>query len=325
MARGCAISWPASPHPRGWTLRWVPGVAAHEGFPAPAGMDPRPQHQPRPPLRLPRTRGDGPVSTAPAWMPAKASPHPRGWTPERDLNDMDARGFPAPAGMGPLPRAAWLHIVRASPHPRGWTPLLVGVHIPPRGFPAPAGMDRAPSGCASSSARLPAPAGMDPRILRPRARRRRLPRTRGDGPSSRRAPRLTTPASPHPRGWTSGGEAADVSPAAAISAGPSPRVREASRTNSRIRSGRGPSPRVRGSRAVGCGRRPAAGSIPAGAGKPAQCGATRPAEGVPSPRVDPRSEYANQGLPRTRGDGPVPTAVESRRLLASPHPRGWTP
>ena len=36
-------------------------------------------------------------------------------------------------------------------------------------------------------------------------------------------------------------------------------------------------------------------------------------------------KYKKLGLPRTRGDGPVPNDATASDIEASPHTRGWTP
>ena len=194
-----------SPHPRGWTRdRRIPVVGV-VGFPAPAGMDPAMSRCTSASCRIPRTRGDGPSAVSAARRRKSDSPHPRGWT--RAWTRMDAlnAGFPAPAGMdrgrrrpargspriprtrgdGPRSDSARARFLSDSPHPRGWTFCR---HVPPE--PAWAGDG------------FPAPAGMDPRSMRAPARCSRIPRTRGDGPSSIRLCKLSRPDSPHPRGWT---------------------------------------------------------------------------------------------------------------------------
>ena len=50
----------ASPRPRGWTFRGAPFGSERYGFPAPAGMDPRPRVRVGRLPGLPRARGDGP-------------------------------------------------------------------------------------------------------------------------------------------------------------------------------------------------------------------------------------------------------------------------
>ena len=194
----------ASPHTRGWTPLVMRDALKSRGFPAHAGMDPPRPAAPGARRRLPRTRGDGPQRRAARLQLAQASPHTRGWTRNRLRGGRrDCReGFPAHAGMDPsagardssrsrLPRTrgdgsrtyhVYLAFVEASPHTRGWTaavPLLVLQVV---GFPAHAGMDPA----ASASTAL----------------RRRLPRTRGDGPTSIMACAASITASPHTRGWT---------------------------------------------------------------------------------------------------------------------------
>ena len=53
--------WPgASPRSRGWTRLHAHSDGDGDGFPALAGMDPRPTRQHGPSRRLPRARGDGP-------------------------------------------------------------------------------------------------------------------------------------------------------------------------------------------------------------------------------------------------------------------------
>ena len=133
-------------------------------------------------VRIPRTRGDGPVTPALMEQAVKDSPHPRGWTLVGPAVLADVAGFPAPAGMdllqstlgiwplriprtrgdGPRSGGQTISLLKDSPHPRGWTPGKLAVHLHEGGFPAPA--------------------GMDPTLYRFCFSRRRIPRTRGDGP-----------------------------------------------------------------------------------------------------------------------------------------------
>ena len=238
-------------------------AAAVDGFPAHAGMDPRPPARCRPAGRLPRTRGDGPAGSRSVTQAAGASPHTRGWTSQIVTPARRSSGFPAHAGMdpyttrrsgrqarlprtrgdGPLAAASPVPSTWASPHTRGWTHVS---HRPPdlrRGFPAHAGMDPSPGCCWATRARLP--------------------RTRGDGPRCSRCPTRRLRASPHTRGWT---------------------LRH-------LRDG------------VEHPGFPAhAGMDPAGLGA------------LP----------AGPGLPRTRGDGPIPLIAPHTFFPASPHTRGWT-
>ena len=199
---GTGARIPDSPHPRGWTRLRRKQLTDEQGFPAPAGMDPRQPRRWLPRGGIPRTRGDGPGRwDRGAGAPAD-SPHPRGWTGVGRDHGRRRQGFPAPAGMDPeqgapvrrhqgIPRtrgdgpAALLAVAAAradSPHPRGWTREHDRIEADAEGFPAPAGMDR-----------------RSRRLSRPRGR---IPRTRGDGPSSPSSAIAATRDSPHPRGWT---------------------------------------------------------------------------------------------------------------------------
>ena len=165
-------------------------------------MDRDRPRRPRPRRRIPRTRGDGPLTRQHDRGQPLDSPHPRGWT-VRAADQVPVRqGFPAPAGMDPSRRGGRTRrrgIPRTrgdgpgkstpvssgsadSPHPRGWTPRFKPRAPVLRGFPAPAGMDPPPP---------PAPRA-----------HRRIPRTRGDGPDTAGCGRDDVWDSPHPRGWT---------------------------------------------------------------------------------------------------------------------------
>ena len=90
-----------SPHTRGWTAPVDLFEVGGCGFPAHAGMD-----RWSPPRRdtaagVPRTRGDGPFSSASTSFPRAGSPHTRGWTVGPYLPGIVAVGFPAHAGMDP--------------------------------------------------------------------------------------------------------------------------------------------------------------------------------------------------------------------------------
>ncbi len=192
----------ASPHTRGWTRPPRSAARPAAGFPAHAGMDPVGVGDRERRRRLPRTRGDGPWGGGPPSDGTGASPHTRGWTPGHRVPEVQLGGFPAHAGMDPSISSrcrpgGWLPRTRgdgppicgrcarrtpASPHTRGWTQSGWLCASPPDGFPAHAGMD-------------PAAGPKD-------NRGGRLPRTRGDGPLTARAPGRGVRASPHTRGWT---------------------------------------------------------------------------------------------------------------------------
>ena len=166
---------------------------------------------------------------------------------------------------------------------------------------------------------------MDPPATAPSGRPAGLPRTRGDGPSSRRTTASASRASPHTRGWTAhpadhqipaGGFPAhagmDPCPVRHPEAGGGlPRTRgDGPRPVVADRQLYAASPHTRGWTHAGGAVRPADGGFPAHAGMD-----PFPAGGrVPRP-----------GLPRTRGDGPRSLALSFRPVVASPHTRGWTP
>ena len=151
----------APPHPRGWTRSWAEHWLGPGGSPAPAGMDPMRQADPRATAGLPRTRGDGPRELTQCSGAVAAPPHPREWTRVTLAQLIEMAGSPAPAGMDPgrcstapppsrLPRTrgdgplyceGYALAGKAPPHPRGWTPLERRRRADPRGSPAPAGMD----------------------------------------------------------------------------------------------------------------------------------------------------------------------------------------
>ena len=172
------------------------------GFPAHAGMDPPTVRDGRSWPGLPRTRGDGPFAIHCHPTGTTASPHTRGWTQPKSLHDEIYEGFPAHAGMdlrqatgrrvrcglprtrgdGPEAQSAGFVSLKASPHTRGWTPHQPADEGRIEGFPAHAGMDPDEAfGCDFA---------------------RRLPRTRGDGPSTYIVGEIPGVASPHTRGWT---------------------------------------------------------------------------------------------------------------------------
>ena len=314
----------ASPHTRGWTSARYPRGTSTAGFPAHAGMDPRARPPTRKTTRLPRTRGDGPGDWTNAASAEAASPHTRGWTPCAIERPQGEAGFPAHAGMDPrlsraIRSARWLPRTRgdgpalvrhrarrvvASPHTRGWTRVRVGRERAVVGFPAHAGMDPARPSCARG--------------------RKRLPRTRGDGPGIPKVEAKVDVASPHTRGWTRG-----VKPASRwrsgfpAHAGMDPERPSSSASGRRL-------PRTRGD-----GPCAAAVASPAIRASPHTRGWTAEtlardegAEGFPAHAgMDPRRNLHRQPrpwLPRTRGDGPVHYSRAQLSRWASPHTRGWT-
>ena len=234
-----------------------------------------------------------------------ASPHTRGWTPDRQDALGPADGFPAHAGMdrmpserrrcrsrlprtrgdGPWRSGGTSAATRASPHTRGWT----------RPAPEP----------DVSAAGFPAHAGMDPGRATGRLFVQRLPRTRGDGPGSASARRRRCAGFPAHAG---------MDPAAPHSSA------------ERIRL-----PRTRGD-----GPLPVRGAAPAAAASPHTRGWTAHFDGSPlevrgfpahagMDPMPPPTRSNRTWLPRTRGDGPWRACGRTCGGEASPHTRGWTP
>ena len=294
----------ASPHTRGWTRRMLERVQGRAGFPAHAGMDPHPDGGGGGGPWLPRTRGDGPSRFKTREHRSTASPHTRGWTAGGLVRQWRGYGFPAHAGMDPAdavvrhrghrlprtrgdgPRATDPDPAGtpASPHTRGWTPFDDLIHVPRTGFPAHAGMD---PGC-----RPPTPSGTW------------LPRTRGDGPQ--RVRQVDGPDAGFPA--HAGMDRFDIArhgPATGL-------------------------PRTRGDGPGHVGR-----EDPAGVASPHTRGWTRrrpievgrdcgfPAHAGMDPAIATWTSRTD-GLPRTRGDGPLYTIDPATAQAASPHTRGWT-
>ena len=114
----------ASPHTRGWTRADSLLDLHRRGFPAHAGMDPGCRHPQPFEFRLPRTRGDGPLSEFLAQIASSASPHTRGWTFSGAGAGVFSWGFPAHAGMDRCWTSSWRPSKRL-PRTRGDGPALL--------------------------------------------------------------------------------------------------------------------------------------------------------------------------------------------------------
>ena len=171
----------------------------------------------------------------------------------------------------------------------------------------------------------PACAGMDPRLRTASPSATRLPRVRGDGPSTALVRHISKTAPPRARGWTRPREydppegpgspaCAGMDPLSIISAADParlPRVRGdgPGRPSASRRSASAP-PRARGW-TLAPNRK---GWFPHGS--PACAG------------MDPRSDASQphrERLPRVRGDGPPCFAIRVAIVEAPPRARGWTP
>ncbi len=167
-------------------------------LPAPAGMVPHCTIAVPRKGTAPRTRGDGPGVNSRSMVLIPCSPHPRGWSRRPGADVPPPALLPAPAGMvltahvdvpghaaaprtrgdGPAQAVDRLAAETCSPHPRGWSRGAAVGRCARRLLPAPAGM--LPSCGPSLSAGSPAP------------------RTRGDGPKTRKV--KGKGCSPHPQG-----------------------------------------------------------------------------------------------------------------------------
>ena len=176
----------APPPARGWPLGG--GVVGHAylGSPARAGMAPCLPGPQRRCLRLPRPRGDGPVSAFYVTSNEEAPPPARGWPrlPIPRDQHQHAGGSPARAGMA-----------RSGPRATSSGPRLPR----PRGDGPPHAAPRIARVCGS-----PARAGMAPTSSSLAKRFQRLPRPRGDGPPKNDVGTCGRAAPPPARGWPLG-------------------------------------------------------------------------------------------------------------------------
>ena len=165
----------ATPHTRGSTLMISNTPSTKSGYPAYAGIDPKPLPIHRSPMRLPRIRGDRPFGVSKAEARRMATPHTRGSTPFKASFRMSFIGYPAYAGIDPiitlhvraavrLPRIRGdrpavspfnLAHTAATPHTRGST-AYIPILAPDRpGYPAYAGIDLQGTACCGSQRGLP--------------------------------------------------------------------------------------------------------------------------------------------------------------------------
>ena len=96
------VGYPAAPPTRGWTRYPFYVATTAPGCPAYAGMDPVSRQLLRSEKRLPRLRGDGPLSTVIRARNGPAAPPTRGWTRDASLVPSVDMGCPAYAGMDPI-------------------------------------------------------------------------------------------------------------------------------------------------------------------------------------------------------------------------------
>ena len=172
------------------------------GSPAYAGMDPACGSKLARCSRLPRLRGDGPRPEQYNSMPPRAPPPTRGWTPLHPRHSVGLVGSPAYAGMDPVDRKRRTRRP-GLPRLRGDGPVIETVtKLQERAPPPTRGWTRRMTTAMIAGEGSPAYAGMDP--LRPCWMRGKcwLPRLRGDGPPISLLGRKVRKAPPPTRGWT---------------------------------------------------------------------------------------------------------------------------
>ena len=255
-------------------------------FPAHAGMDRVLPRSPVQSLRVPRTRGDGPVPQG-AWSRCL-------WV------------FPAHAGMDRGSRAGAATCGPCSPHTRGWTALIIQPFLDTHRVPRTRGDGPLPTWSAEPGFYVfPAHAGMDRSFVGAGLGGKSVPRTRGDGPASAGVKAGVFSCSPHTRGWTV------LLVSIALFEPVFPAHAGMDRRKARACYGIVPcSPHTRGwtvPHPVSAGLRP---GVPRTRGDgPASKSTVQP--------------WANR-VPRTRGDGPSSRTIAENAISCSPHTRGWT-
>ena len=117
---------PAPPLTRGSTQITPAGSLPSKGSPAHAGIDPRPRILRNRSARLPRSRGDRPISCDPGFRTVGAPPLTRGSTFSATPRCDRIPGSPAHAGIDPSEKSCACCRVRL-PRSRGDRPLRTGV------------------------------------------------------------------------------------------------------------------------------------------------------------------------------------------------------
>ena len=191
-----------SPHTRGWTAGPEQRHPHLPVSPAHAGMDRTVPPSRTPRRSFPRTRGDGPMTLTAFITSGRFPPHTRGWTGLSCRHSRLASVSPAHAGMDRLQPATG-EPYRCFPRTRGDGPVsLPKPSSSPRFPPHTRGWTCTGRHSARSPVVSPAHAGMDRMAPLRIASGRCFPRTRGDGPVTRRTRPGRLPFPPHTRGWT---------------------------------------------------------------------------------------------------------------------------
>jgi len=192
----------APPRTRGSTPAPVSRAVHVDGSPAHAGIDPQWCSSGQTGTGLPRARGDRPPPSRRTPRVGPAPPRTRGSTRGRRGRRQRPAGSPAHAGIDPSTCVYPMTRARL-PRARGDRPLdgdicTPAIVAPPR----TRGSTRGPADGSARSHGSPAHAGIDPWTWSSPPRPLRLPRARGDRPSTRAARPASSPAPPRTRGST---------------------------------------------------------------------------------------------------------------------------
>ncbi len=194
----------AAPHARGSTPAGPRRERVRHGCPACAGIDPPPACSCQSRRGLPRMRGDRPRLASSGRAQVRAAPHARGSTHEHCVRRIVRQGCPACAGIDPQQSPRGSRTCRL-PRMRGDRPCqrLRG-HPDPWAAPHARGSTHMIRTAAQFAVGCPACAGIDPTRPQWSPSCPRLPRMRGDRPTTRPPHREPARAAPHARGSTHG-------------------------------------------------------------------------------------------------------------------------
>ena len=199
--RGLPLSV-APPPTRGSTCHLLDWCGRTTGSPAHAGIDPRLTPCDAVRIGLPRPRGDRPRTHGEAYMAGAAPPPTRGSTWRANSLGRHNRGSPAHAGIDPNGFSQFGR-KKGLPRPRGDRPIGLGFTGSSSEAPPPTRGSTLPTLPRSLQAvGSPAHAGIDPDRSIRISRLVRLPRPRGDRPSTVRRAADPAPAPPPTRGST---------------------------------------------------------------------------------------------------------------------------
>ncbi len=192
----------APPRTRGSTSDTAHRPLSTRGSPAYAGIDPRIATYERSRTRLPRVRGDRPISPRSRETSVLAPPRTRGSTCQTGRNHFTTLGSPAYAGIDP-PAPPWRTAPSGLPRVRGDRPKSSSrARCRPPAPPRTRGSTLTRPPRRHRRPGSPAYAGIDPRMKPVLPPAWRLPRVRGDRPAVPGAHSRLASAPPRTRGST---------------------------------------------------------------------------------------------------------------------------